>query len=250
LAAENDSGDLPFLSGNRILDALPHADAARIAKLSRVVTLERGDRTALEGRVMINVDFPVTALMSVMGLLKSGVTYEVASVGTEGFVEVDAALESNVALRSASCQFPGESVRMSLRDFQHALIWSPAFAFGVRRAVRARIFVAEQTQICNLRHTVPQRLSRWLLVASERLAREEFSVTHEFLATILGVRRAGVTIALAQLQGGGAIEQRRGIIAIRDADRLAENTCECYAECWAAIEESLGPEASPRTQRG
>jgi hypothetical protein len=250
MTAENDSGDLPFLSGNRILDALPHADAARIAKLSRIVMLERGDRTALEGRVMINVDFPVTALMSVMGLLKSGVTYEVASVGTEGFVEVDAALESNVALRSASCQFPGESVRMSLRDFQHALTWSPAFAFSVRRAVRARIFVTEQTQICNLRHTVPQRLSRWLLVASERLAREEFSVTHEFLATILGVRRAGVTIALAQLQGGGAIQQRRGIIAIRDADRLAEITCECYAECWAAIEESLGPEASPRTQRG
>jgi len=185
-----------------------------------------------------------------MGLLISGVMYEVASVGTEGFVEVDAALESDVALRSASCQFPGDVVRFSLRDFQQALGWSAAFAFGVRRSVRARIFVTEQTQICNLRHTVPQRLSRWLLVASERLSREEFSVTHEFLATILGVRRAGVTIALAELQGAGAIQQRRGIIAIRDADGLAETTCECYAECWSAIEESLGPEASSRTKRG
>jgi hypothetical protein len=190
---------------------------------------------------MANVDFPVSALMSVMGLLQSGVTYEVASVGGEGFVEVDAALESDIALRSASCQFPGDVVRMSLGNFQHALTWSRAFAVGVRRAVRARIFITEQTQICNLRHTVPQRLSRWLLVASERLAREEFSVTHEFLATILGVRRAGVTIALAQLQSDGAIAQRRGIIAIRSADRLAEITCECYAECRAAIDESLGP---------
>ncbi len=202
--------------------------------------LERGDRTAVEGRVMNNVDFPVSALMSVMGLLQNGVDYEVASVGTEGFVEVDAALESDVALRGASCQFPGDVVRMSLHDFQSALSWSRAFAFGVRRAVRARIFINEQTQICNLRHTVPQRLSRWLLVASERLALEEFSVTHEFLATILGVRRAGVTIALAQLQAAGAIQQRRGIIAIRDAARLAEITCECYAECRAAITRSLG----------
>jgi hypothetical protein len=215
-----------------------------------VVTLERGDRTAAEGHVMINVDFPVSALMSVMGLLQNGVTYEVASVGTEGFVEVDAALECNVALRSAGCQFPGDVIRMSLRDFQDALTWSRDFAIGVRRAVRARIFITEQTQICNLRHTVPQRLSRWLLVASERLAREEFSVTHEFLATILGVRRAGVTIALAELQNAGAIQQRRGIIAIRDADRLAETTCECYAECRAAITESLGPEAEPQAVRG
>jgi hypothetical protein len=232
---------LPFPSGNRILDSLPRADAQRLSELSRIVTLDRGDRTAVDGRVMANVDFPVSALMSVMGLLQSGVTYEVASVGGEGFVEVDAALESDIALRSASCQFPGDVVRMSLGNFQHALTWSRAFAVGVRRAVRARIFITEQTQICNLRHTVPQRLSRWLLVASERLAREEFSVTHEFLATILGVRRAGVTIALAQLQSAGAIAQRRGIIAIRSADRLAEITCECYAECRAAIDESLGP---------
>jgi hypothetical protein len=235
------TGTLAFPPGNRILDALPPADASRLSALSRVIRLERGDRTAVEGRVMNNVDFPVSALMSVMGLLQNGVTYEVASVGTEGFVEADAALESDVALRGAACQFPGDVVRLSLRDFQAALTWSRPFAIGVRRAVRARIFIIEQTQICNLRHTVPQRLSRWLLVASERLAREEFSVTHEFLATILGVRRAAVTIALARLQSAGAIEQRRGIIAIRDADRVAEITCECYAECRSAIAESLGP---------
>ena len=229
---------------------MPQSDASRFSTFARVVTLNRGDGTAAEGRAMINVDFPISALMSVMGLLQNGVTYEVASVGTEGFVEVDAALESNIALRSASCQFPGDVVRMPLQDFQDALSWSRAFAFAVRRAVRARIFITEQTQICNLRHTVPQRLARWLLIASERLAREEFSVTHEFLATILGVRRAGVTIALAQLQAAGAIQQRRGIIAIRDADRLAENACECYVECWAVIEQSLGPETSARTRRG
>jgi hypothetical protein len=244
------SGDLGFPPGNRVLDTLPPADALRLSNLTRVVTLESGDRTAVEGRVMINVDFPISALMTVMGLLQNGVTYEVASVGTEGFVEVDAALECDVALRSASCQFPGDVLRMSLQDFQSAMTWSRAFAVAVRRSVRARIFITEQTQMCNLRHTVPQRLARWLLIASERLAREEFSVTHEFLATILGVRRAGVTIALAQLQAAGAIQQRRGVVAIHDADRLAETTCECYAECWAAIEESFGPEAISRTQRG
>ena len=211
--------------------------------MARVVTLERGDRTVNEGSVMKNVDFPISALMSVMALLRSGVTYEVASVGTESFVEVDAALNSELALRSAACLFPGNSVRIRLHDFQDALEWSKTFAVGVRRAVRARLFITEQTQICNLRHPVPQRLARWLLLASDRLERPEFSVTHEFLATILGVRRAGVTIALAELQRAGAVELSRGLLTIRDTKRLNELTCECYEECRAAIIESLGPPA-------
>lgn len=234
---------MAFPRGNRILDALPSADAERLSTVSRVVTLERGAPTSVEGRVMANVDFPISALMSVMGLMRSGTSYEVAGVGTEGFVEIDAALESAVALRSAICQFPGAVVRLTLRDFQDALTWSRAFAVGVRHSARARVFVTEQTAMCNLRHTVPQRLSRWLLVAAERLARSEFSVTHEFVATILGVRRPGVSEALAELQAAGALGQRRGTIEIRDAPRLAEIACECYEECRAAIAESLPPGA-------
>jgi hypothetical protein len=226
--------------GNRLLDALPGPHAGEILPAARIVRVKRGETTTLQDRVMEHVDFPITALMSVKGTLENGSVCEVASVGSEAFVEIDAALSSQIALRSAECQFGGEVARMALRDFERALERSRPFAALVRRAVRARVFVTEQTALCNLRHDIVQRLARWLLVARDRLQRPDFDVTHEYLATILGVRRAGVSTAAAELEGEGAIEQQRGNVMIRDADRLAAIACECYAVCRDAIGESLG----------
>ncbi|HEX3468993.1 MAG TPA: Crp/Fnr family transcriptional regulator [Candidatus Elarobacter sp.] len=228
---------LPF--GNRLLDALPPADARRLAALSKIVRLERGDRTATEGVRMHNVDFPVTALMSVAGLLEDGTTVEVATVGSESFVEIDAALECDIALRNATCQFAGDSVRFKLDDFQAALDACRPFAVRVRRSIRARAFVSEQLQMCNVRHTIRRRLARWLLMAAERLGQTEFSVTHDFLAGSLGVRRAGITTALSRFQAAGAISLRRGLIAITDDRRLTAITCECFEACRRAVAESL-----------
>ncbi len=151
--------------GNRLLDALSDPGALDIVRTARIVAVRRGDTTTVHGRVMSHVDFPLTVLMSVKGILANGTIGEVASVGSEGFVEVDAALESDFALRSAECQFSGDVARMSLRDFRRALELSRPFALLVRRAVRARIFVTEQTAICNLKHDIVQRLARWLLVS-------------------------------------------------------------------------------------
>lgn len=188
---------------------------------------------------MQNVDFPVTALMSVAGLLEDGTTVEVASVGSESFVEIDAALGCSVALRTATCQFAGESVRFKLAEFQTALEDCRAFAARVLRSVRARAFVSEQMQMCNARHTIRRRVARWLLMAAERLDRAEFTVTHDFLAGNLGVRRAGITTALSRLQEVDAIEVRRGLIRITDERRLKAITCECYEASRRAVAESL-----------
>lgn len=190
---------------------------------------------------MHTVDFPLTALMSVEGVLANGFTCELASVGTEGFVEIDAALESDVALRSAYCQFGGDVVRVSIDGFQANLLANRAFARRVRRAVRARVFVTEQNQLCNLRHTVAERLARWMLVTQERLGQSQVHVTHDALAAVLGSRRPSITVASASLEASGAIERRRGEIVIRDGARLAASTCECYALCQGAIAESLSP---------
>ena len=227
------------------MDALPPADAERVLRSARLVTLERTDRTARQNEPMLTVDFPVTALMSVSGVLENGTVVEVASVGTEGFVEVDAALEATIALRSASCQFPGTVVRVSLEDFQTGLELSRTFARLVRRAVRARVLVSEQMQMCNLKHTVVQRLARWLLIARDRLGRTDFPVTHDFLATILGTRRAGVSEAAGALQARGAINNQRGKVAIGDLAALTAAACECYEICRAAIEETFATRVEP-----
>ncbi len=230
---------MPFPRGNRLLDALPGTDADRLSARARLITLKRTECTAFHDKLMLTVDFPISALMSVMGTLESGVTFEVASIGTEGFVEVDAALDADVALRSASCQFAGDVVRMPIEDFQAGLDTSRDFARLVRRAVRARVFVTEQSVMCNLKHTVVNRLARWLLTARDRLTRTDFPVTHEFLAMILGARRASVSLGVAALQRAGAVDSERGAVAIRDVGVLATLSCECYAACRAAIDETI-----------
>lgn len=230
---------MAFPAGNRLLDALSSTEAAELSQHARLVTLERAQATTIGGKEMNTVDFPITALMSVVGTLENGTTYEIASIGSEGFVEVDAALESAYALRTAICQFPGDLVRVPLHDFRAGLRSNPAFARLVGHAVRARIFVTEQNEMCNLRHSVVQRLARWLLVARERLDRTEFPVTHEFLATALGTRRAGVSVAAATLQSAGAIEYQRGNVAIADVGALNAQACECYDAVRDAIAESM-----------
>jgi CRP-like cAMP-binding protein len=225
--------------GNRLLDALPPDDLELLSGLVRIKPMERGEPTTQADTVMECVDFPISALMSVTGLLESGTAYEIASVGPEAFVEVDAALGSRIALRSAVCSFPGETVRMALESFTMMMERSRAFARLTHRAVRARLFVTEQNSMCNLRHSIPERLARWLLVACERLDRRDFPVTHELLASALGTRRAGVSEAAAVLQESGAITYQRGLVSIGDSDGLAAASCECYAACKAVLEESL-----------
>jgi CRP-like cAMP-binding protein len=225
--------------GNRLLDALSDADSELLRAHARLVELRAGDSTAVARMPMHSVDFPLDALMSVEGALSDGSTFELASIGNEAFVEIDAALDCDVALRTAYCRFPGRAVRVALDDFQAALRANRPFAARVRHAVRARVFVTEQNQMCNLRHLLPQRLARWLLVTSARLGQSQFGVTHDLLAVTLGSRRPSVTDAAAVLEQAGAIERRRGAIVICDVERLERACCECYEACREAIEAGL-----------
>ncbi len=217
----------PF--GNRLLSALSASGRARVAAMLDVVALERQQYTNRADTVMRNVDFPIDTVMSVVATLANGSTCEVATVGREGFVEVDAALASRVAQRASFCQIPGYVARMPLDAFQAELDVNPEFKTFVLRAVRARTFMTEQLATCNLKHTVIERFARWLLMTRDRLDRGEFKVTHEFLAMMLGARRAGVSQAAATLQAGRCIAYRRGIIMILDDNALAARACECYA---------------------
>ncbi len=232
---------MPLPRGNRLLDGLPDADTGILMAHAHVVHLRAGDATNVQRMPMLNVDFPIDALMSVEGTLENGSTYELASVGNEAFVEIDAALDSNVALRSSYCQFDGRSVRVTIEDFQTSLLESRAFAQRVRHAVRARVFVTEQNQMCNLKHALPQRLARWLLVTRARLEQSRLGITHERLAMILGTRRATITEALADLERSGAIDVKRAEITLLDAAALKRASCECFELCREAIETSLSP---------
>ena len=227
---------LPDPFGNRLLAALSEVTRARLAASIDVVALRRQQFTNRYDTPMRTVDFPIDAVMSVVATLSSGSPCEVATVGREGFVEVDAALASRIAHRTSFCQIPGHVARMPIEAFQAELDTNREFKAFVMRCVRTRAFMTEQLAMCNLKHTIVERFARWLLMTRDRVEQRAFNVTHEFLAMMLGSRRAGVSQAAATLQAAGCIAYRRGVIEILDDAALTARSCECYAAERDAVE--------------
>ncbi len=225
---------LAFPCGNSLLDALPHTDRDELAEDLELVTLIAHEHTHVLGTWMEHVDFPVDAMVSVVASFENGDVVEVGAIGREGFVEVDAVLESYFARRATYCQVAGQVARMPMARFVDRMETSLPFARLLRDSVTAALFRTQQFAACNARHTVLQRCARWLLMTADRVGRDQFSLTHDFLAIMLSVRRAGVSEAANVLHRRGAIEYQRGVVTIVDAARLAGEACECYEACKAA----------------
>jgi CRP-like cAMP-binding protein len=228
-----------YSSGNRLLDALPASDLASLERDLTIVTLKAHQSTHSAGRVMSHVDFPIDAVLSVVATLKNGETVEVGTVGSESFVESDAALESSIASRTAFCQVQGSVGRMSLACFEERMTTSAMFARFMRHNVRAVLFSSQQFTVCNLKHSVLQRCARWLAMTADRVGRPQFTLTLEFLAIMLGVPSAKVAEAADALQIMGAIEYRKGAVTVVDGGSLERVACECYEASKSAFAESL-----------
>jgi CRP-like cAMP-binding protein len=222
-------------TGNSVIDALPEKAWRSIAPLLKPVMLTRGTVTTRAGERLNHVDFPIDAVVAVVATTPGGRTVEVAAVGSEGYVETDALFQSTVASRSSACRFPGAVLRMSIGDFQRALQTKLDFLHVIRRATHARFFITEQAVLCNVHHSMDQRLARWLLIARDRSGRDHFKVTQAELAGVLGVRRAGISLTVARLRRAGAITSERGGVVVADYERLFEESCECYGVMREAI---------------
>ena len=228
-----------YFSGNRLLDALPQADRADLEADLEIVTLAAHKFTHTVGGVMDYVDFPIDAVLSVVATLKNGDSVEVGSVGREGLVESDAALDSPLSQRTSFCQVRGTVGRMSIERFESRMASSRSFARLMRRNVRASLFSAQQFAACNAKHTIVQRCARWLSMTADRVGSAEFTLTHDFLAIMMGVRHAGVSEAADALQKKGAITYRRGVVTVLDGQLLNATACECYQACKLAFAASL-----------
>jgi CRP-like cAMP-binding protein len=237
------NGHLPVLAGyrfgNRLLDALPLHDRAGLEADVEIVTLLAHKFTHSLGTVLEHVDFPIDAVLSVVATLDNGDTVEVGTVGSEGFVESDAALNSMHAQRTSFCQVQGTVGRMSIGCFEARMTTSSAFARHIRRNVRATLFSAQQFVVCNVKHSILQRCARWLSMTQDRVGSPQFTLTHEFLAIMLGVRRASVSESADALQTLGAISYRRGVVTILNQAQLNGMACECYEACKLAFAASL-----------
>jgi CRP-like cAMP-binding protein len=199
------------------LDALPQEDLADLKADLQTVELAAHQFTQSVGSVMSHVDFPVDAVLSVVATLKNGDTV--------------AALNSSLSRRTAFCQVRGKVLRMSIERFEHRMGNSVTFARLMRRNVQASLFTAQQFTACNTKHSLLQRCARWLSMTADRVGSTHFTLTHDFLSIMLGVRRAGVSEAADALQKIGAITYRHGRVIVLDPDLLNATACECYEAC-------------------
>lgn len=228
-----------YTCGNHLLDALSRDERFTFYNDLEIITLSSRRWLAPYGGPRQHVDFPIDAVISIVARLRSGDTIEVGSVGCEGFLETDAALESDSARRGSFCQVAGTVARMTLARFRAHMDKNGEFARMMRRSVTATLFDVQQLAACKCKHLVEAQCARWLLTTRDRAGRDAFPLTHDSLGMLLGVRRASVSVALQSLQAAGAIAYERGILRITGADALRLASCECYQDSKDASEDVL-----------
>jgi CRP-like cAMP-binding protein len=181
------------------------------------------------GEPMGAVHFPRSGWVSLIALLEDGDAAEIGLVGREGMVGLPLLLGAESTMAEAMVQNDGTAFRIGSADFARALDLIPAFRALLLRYAMAQHEQVARTAACNGRHLVEQRLARWLLMAHDRAHGDDFPMTHEFLSMMLGVRRAGVSVAAALLQRAGLIHYARGRISVCDRPGLEAAACGCYA---------------------
>ncbi len=230
-------------SGNAILDALSDDGFATIA--GQLETIDLGVRRTLydDGGSPSEVYFPIDCVISVVTTMKDGSAIETSTVGYEGMCGAQAALGTQATFGRWFCQIPGRAYKMSLGHFLEAYERDANLRLAVGRYLQAVIDVLSQSVACNRLHLVSQRCARWLLTSADRVRSADFPLTHEALATMLGVRRAGVSVAAAALQAAGYLSYRRGRFHMVDTRGLESAACECYGVTQAIHKRPLAPSA-------
>jgi CRP-like cAMP-binding protein len=215
-------------TGNRILDRLPGDESSRLLSTAQVVTLPHGQEVYRQDGPMPHVHFPTTGVAGVVIRMEEGKLVEGTTVGNEGMLGLPVFLGTDFHPFSVVSQVPGDAVQVPAAALLQALQPCGTLDRLLRRYTLYRLRCANQAVACNTLHGVEERLSRWLLMAHDRAGKDEFLLTHEFLAELLGVRRQTVSIIAGTLQRAGFITYRRGVLRVLDREGLEAASCECY----------------------
>ena len=241
----NGTADTTGTEQNRLLRALPRDVYERLLPHIEPVELQHKDVIWEPNAPIRSAYFPRTCVLSLLVVLEKNSAVEAATVGREGLGGLPVALATERTTSRCIVQIPGEAGRVQSDTFRALLDAEPELA---RLALRYAQYLIEQTSqsvACNARHAMEERCARWLLMSHDRVGGDQFSLTHEFLAMMLGVRRASVTVAAGTLQQAGLIRYSRGKITVLDRARLEEASCECYRMVKAKSDELLGPDRLP-----
>jgi PAS domain S-box-containing protein len=213
---------------NTLLAALPRKDYVALLDGLEPVTLTYGSILYEPEEPISHVFFPVDCVVSLLTTVEGGDAMEVGLVGWEGMVGISLALGMDVGLVRALVQGTGTAMRMKAARFHRAFEQSVPLQRELYRYTYAKLAMSRQTVACNRFHPIEARLGRWLLMTSDRVLSDEFFLTQEFLADMLGVLRAAVNRAAGSLQERKLISYRRGKIKILERKGLEAASCGCY----------------------
>ena len=213
---------------NRLLAALPEAEFKRLSPHLELVPMELGKVLYEPGGQLQNAYFPTTTVVSLHYVMKSGASAESAGVGNEGVVGISLFMGGDTTPSSAVVQIAGHAYRLEARLLKEEFNRGGLTQQLLLRYTQALLTQMSQTAACNRHHTVEQQLCRWLLLTIDRVPSQEVIMTQELVATMLGVRREGITEAAGKLQRAGIISYRRGHIAVLERSGLETRACECY----------------------
>ncbi|MGA7948853.1 MAG: Crp/Fnr family transcriptional regulator [Thiobacillaceae bacterium] len=216
------------LSANRLLAALPRKDYRKLRPVLEPVELAFAEVLYEPQARIRHVYFPIDCFVSMLTSVDADRVAEVGLIGAEGMIGVPVVLGAAVSPFRAVVQGGGTAMRMEIADFRREFSESAALRRELFLFTHLLMIQIAQTAACNRFHVVTQRMARWLLMTRDRVNSNEFRITQEFLALMLGVRRVGVNVAARTLQERKLIAYRRGTITILDHKGLMAAACECY----------------------
>ncbi|MBW3636924.1 MAG: Crp/Fnr family transcriptional regulator [Armatimonadetes bacterium] len=216
------------LERNRLLACLPAAEVDRLVPHMHPMLLHHGEVLCEIHHGSDWVYFPKAGAISIMLISQGGVEVEVGLVGAEGAIGAPEALSRSQSLGRFVVQVPGSGWRITSQMFREQYQQLPAFRERIWLHQHTLLAIAAQSALCNRLHSLESRLSRWLLTIHDRNGGEDLQLTQEFIGSMLGTRRVGVTEAIGVLRNAKLIETHRGCVTILDREGMEKTACECY----------------------
>ena len=194
----------------------------------KVVTLSVNQVLYEQGDRIDYVYFPLDSVVSALAIMEDGTTMETAMVGRDGLVGISAILGSGRSRQWVWVTIGGSAIQLDAKVLDRIFVQNETALKSLLRYYRLLITQLSQRCVCNTRHTIMERLCCWLLMIHDRVGTANLNLTQEMIASRVGARRAGITVAAGMLQQMGAIEYRRGRLHIVDRSKVEQVVCECY----------------------
>lgn len=216
-------------SKNLLLSVLPEALFEKLAPALKPVSLQLGDRLHEPGETIYHLYFPLDCVLSITLTMSDGTTAETGLVGRREVIGINAFMGGRETTQTTYIvQHSGNAIKIDARILREEFDRNKELRDIMLRYTQAFIAQISQTTACNSLHRLEKRLARWFLEVHDRIEGDVLSLTQEFIADMLGVRRAGVTQTAQKLQEDGLILYKRGYIQILDRPRLEAYSCECF----------------------